>query len=112
MIRDRGKVKWMPALMVPEHRALLRDVARNELRQAKPVIDEYELEEFDRKICEAMEFNQAVMITKWADGFSYEETGRVHYVDPVRKEVRMVTEDDAVVRIAMADIIGVKVVED
>lgn len=111
-IRDRGMVKWLPAHFAPEHRTLLCDLRRDELRQVKPVIDTYELEEFDRRICYAMEFNFPIIITEWAEGFKSEETGRVHYVDPIRREVRLVTEDHgAVLRVLMADIVGVKVIE-
>ncbi|WP_338368190.1 YolD-like family protein, partial [Enterococcus faecium] len=107
---DRGKLKWQPALMMPEHGFLLRELERDELRQAKPVFDEYELEEFERLICETMEFNQAVIITVWTDGYTYEEKGHVHYLDPIRKEVRMVAEDGAALRIPFEEITGVSIV--
>ncbi|WP_242486853.1 YolD-like family protein [Peribacillus sp. TH16] len=37
--------------------------------------------------------------------------GRVHYVDPVRKEVRLKMEADEVNRVKIADIIAVEVNE-
>ncbi len=110
-IRDRGKVKWQGALFAPEHRTMLRELARDELRQAKPILDEYEIAEMENRICEAMEFNNPVIISKWSDGFTYEERGCVHYLDPIRKEVRIVSEDGAVLRINFADIVAVRIVE-
>lgn len=110
-IRDRGKIKWLGALFAPEHRALLRELARDELRQAKPILDEYEIEELENRICEAMEFNNPVIISKWSDGFTYEEIGCVHYLDGIGKEVRIVSEDGAVIRIKFADIVAVSIVE-
>ncbi|MCM3585754.1 YolD-like family protein [Mesobacillus maritimus] len=110
-IRDRGKIKWAPASFLPELRSMMREAEQDELRQKKPLIDSYEIEEFDRKICYAMEFNFPVLLKRWTEGFTYEEKGRVHYVDSIRKEVRMVTEDGAAVRIPMADIIEVEVIE-
>lgn len=111
-LRDRGKLKWLPAHFMPEHRSLLRKLDRDSNRQAKPVLDEYEIEEFERRICEAMEYNKPVIITKWVDGFTIEETGCVHYLDPIGKEVRLKVEDGAIVRIEFADIVGVVVIYD
>ena len=110
-IRDRGKLKFMPAHFMPEHRALLRELARDELRQPRPLLDEYEIQEFENRICSAMEYTYSVKITKWVDGFTYEETGHVHYLDPIRKEIRMVVEDESVVTIKFDDIIAVAVIK-
>jgi hypothetical protein len=108
-IRDRGKIKWLGALFAPEHRGMLRELARDELRQAKPILDEYEIEELENRICHAMEYNFPVIISKWQDGFTYEERGNVHYLDPIRKEVRIVSEEGSVMRIKFTDIVAVSV---
>jgi hypothetical protein len=110
-IRDRGKVKWLGALFAPEHRTMLRELARDELRQAKPLLDEYEIADMENRVCEAMEYNQPVVISKWDDGFTYEERGHVHYLDPIGKEVRIKSSDGAVMRIKFADIVAVSVVD-
>ena len=110
-IRDRGKMKFMPAHFMPEHRALLRELARDDLRQPRPMLDEYEIQEMENEICRAMEYTYLVQITKWDDGFTYEEKGHVHYLDPIRKEVRMVAEDGCAVSIAFEDIVAVEVIE-
>jgi hypothetical protein len=110
-IRDRGKLKFMPAHFMPEHRALLRELARDELRQPKPLLDEYEIQEMENRICCAMEFTYPVKISKWDDGFTYVEKGHVHYLDPIRKEVRMVTADGSAIAIKFADIVAVVVKE-
>lgn len=109
-IRDRGMLKFLPAHFAPEHRTLLRELARDELRQPKPLLDEYEIENMESTICYAMEFTYHVVITKWADGFTYEEKGLVHYLDPIAKEVRIVSDDGSVVRMKFADIIAVEVI--
>lgn len=101
----------MPAHFMPEHRALLRELARDELRQPKPLLDEYETQEMENRICYAMEFTYPVKITKWDDGFTYEENGHVHYLDSIRKEVRMVVEDGCAVSIAFEDIVSVEVID-
>ncbi|MFE4353563.1 YolD-like family protein [Peribacillus butanolivorans] len=110
-IRDRGKLKWAPAAFLPEYTKMLRDLDRDYYRQQKPIIDEFQFEEFDQRICNAMEYNYAVKITKWVDGFNYEILGRVHYVDPIKKEVWLKTVADEVERVKMAEVISVEVIE-
>ncbi|MFJ7753060.1 YolD-like family protein [Peribacillus muralis] len=110
-LRDRGKLKWAQAAFLPEYTKMLRDLDRDYYRQRKPIIDEFQFEEFDQRICYAMEYDIVVKITKWVDGFNYEIVGRIHYVDPVHKEVRLKTEAYEVERVKMSDIIAVKVLE-
>lgn len=110
-LRDRGKLKWEPAAFLPEYTKRLRDLDTDYHRQQKPIIDEFQFEEFDQRISYAMEYNFSVKITKWVNGFNYEIVGCVHYVDPIRKEVRLKTEADEVNRVKMADIIAVEVNE-
>ena len=101
----------MPAHFMPEHRALLRELARDELRQPRPLLDEYEIQELEQRICYAMEYTYPVKITKWDDGFTYDERAHVHYLDPIRKQVRMVSEDGCALSIAFEDIVAVTVIE-
>ncbi|MGE7185910.1 YolD-like family protein [Peribacillus sp. NPDC006672] len=110
-LRDRGKLKWAPAAFLPEYTKMLRDLDTDYHRQQKPIIDEFQFEEFDQRICYAMEYNYSVKITKWVDGFNYELVGRVHYVDPIQKEVRLKTEIGEVERVKMSEVISVEVIE-
>ncbi|PJN90580.1 YolD-like family protein [Bacillus sp. mrc49] len=110
-ICDRGKLKWAPAAFLPEYTKMLRNLDTDYHRKQKPIIDEFQFEEFDQRICYGMEYNFAVKITKWVDGFNYEIVGRVHYVDPIRKEVRLKTEADEVERVKMTEVISVEVIE-
>lgn len=110
-IRDRGKMKWQGAFFMPEHVKMLREIERDMMRMQKPLLDEYQIEEMERQICEAMEFAQPVMLTVWRDGFTYEESGRVHYLEPMQKEVRLKTELGTISRIKFADIINVELID-
>lgn len=110
-LRDRGKLKWAPAAFLPEYTKRLCDLDTDYQRQQKPIIDEFQFEEFDQRICFAMEYNYAVKISKWVAGFKFEIDGRVHYVDPMRKEVRLKTEADGVEYVKMTEIIAVEVIE-
>lgn len=111
VIRDRGKMKWQGAFFMPEHVKMLREIERDMMRMQKPLLDEYQIEEMERQICESMEFAQPVKLMVWRDGFTYDEIGRVHYLDPLQKEVRLQTELGTISRIKFADIIAVEVVE-
>lgn len=110
-IKDRGLLKWAPALFTVEHRQLLREFNDDYHRTQKPILDEFEIEELENRICEGMEYNNAIKLSIWNDGFTYEVTGRVHYLDPIYKEVRLVTDKGEVYRVKFADIVGVIVIE-
>ncbi|MDQ6600744.1 hypothetical protein [Bacillus salipaludis] len=60
-IRDRGMKKWQFAFGHPELIKGQRDLGRDQERIAKPIVDAYELEEFDSRIAYAMEINLAVV---------------------------------------------------
>ncbi|WP_420489204.1 YolD-like family protein [Neobacillus vireti] len=49
------------------------------------------------------------MLTVWDDGFTHDITGRVHYVDPITHELRIVLKSGKFERVAFDNLIGVKV---
>lgn len=49
-LRDRGNIKWQSAMMLPEHVKMLKNLKLDYYRQDKPLVDEYQLEEFKSKI--------------------------------------------------------------
>jgi hypothetical protein len=67
-IRDRGKIKWQPASFMPLGFEMTRAMFKDQERTMKPLLDEYEKEEFDRSIAYAMEYNLPVKIKVWSDG--------------------------------------------
>jgi hypothetical protein len=88
-IRDRGKKKWQFSFGMPEIIKANRDLWTDQNRIVKPIIDEYEKEEFDLRICYGMEFNLSVKIMIWSNGFTSELIGRIHYVDPISHQLRI-----------------------
>lgn len=110
-IRDRGKKKWMPASFMPEGFAMTRAMYKDQERQAKPILDEYQTEEFDLRIKYAMEYKHAVKLTVWSDGFTADYTGRIHRVDPITHELRIEVKPGEYGRIQFEDVCGVTVVE-
>jgi hypothetical protein len=77
----------------------------------KSIIEEYEIEEFENRICEAMEFKQVVSLKVWKDGFTYEIVGRVHYLEPIQKIIRLVTQTEEAECVKFSDIVKVNLNE-
>lgn len=71
-IRDRGKIKWQPASFIPVAFEMQHSMYKDQERQPKPLIDEYEKEQFDQRIAHAMEYSLAVKLSVWSDGFTYD----------------------------------------
>jgi hypothetical protein len=111
VIRDRGKIKWQFAFGMPELIKSQRDLWRDSERMAKPIVDEYQAEEFDQRIAYAMEYKLAVKLTVWADGFTTAITGRIHSVDPVTHQLRIEVNPGEYERVAFGDVTGVTVVD-
>jgi hypothetical protein len=110
-IRDRGKKKWQFAFGMPELIKAQRDLWMDEKRMTKPIIDEYEKEEFDQRICYSMEYNLMVKITIWSDGFTSEITGRIHYIDPISYHLRIELSGGEFRQIDFRNVVGVSVVD-
>ncbi|WHY77175.1 YolD-like family protein [Neobacillus sp. WH10] len=109
-IRDRGKIKWTAAYIQPEQAKMQRDFWRDTERIKKPIIDEHEAEEFDLRITYAMEYDHAVKVTIWDNGFIYDFKGRVHYVDPINHELRIEVKPGEFEQLAFDSVVEVKVV--
>ncbi|MGG1244036.1 YolD-like family protein [Bacillus cabrialesii] len=79
--------RWEQKFILPEQRAALLNRKREVQKIEKPILDEYQLEEMARTICEAMELNSAVVISVYRDGFIEEVTGHVHYINEVKQKL-------------------------
>ncbi|RFU70363.1 YolD-like family protein [Peribacillus saganii] len=112
-IKDRGKLKWQGAFFMPEHVKLLRDMHTDYHRISKPILDEYQIEEYENKICYAMEFVLSVKVTVWEDGFEKEYIGKVCRLDEIHKVIylKLHNEEGYIMRIKFDTIVGVVVLE-
>ncbi|MCY8879926.1 YolD-like family protein [Bacillus spizizenii] len=81
--------RWEQKFILPEQRAALLNRKREVQKIEKPILDEYQLEEMARTICEAMEFNSVLVISIYKDGFIEEVTGHVHYIDEVKQRLHV-----------------------
>ncbi|MGV3267652.1 YolD-like family protein [Cytobacillus pseudoceanisediminis] len=83
-------MKFMPALLPPEFRAMLRE-AENELDNVDmPLLDEQHLEHLNQVICESMEYAMSVRIVYHENKRNNLAVGTIHYVDPIKKAIRIV----------------------
>ncbi|MGX9952355.1 YolD-like family protein [Bacillus subtilis] len=81
--------RWEQKFILPEQREALLNRKKQVQKIEKPILDEYQLEEMARVICEAMEFNSVLVIGIYRDGFIEEVTGHVHYIDEVKQRLHM-----------------------
>ncbi|MEY2192837.1 YolD-like family protein [Neobacillus sp. BF23-41] len=81
-IRDRGLIKWNAASFMPQVFEEQRAVFKDQEHQPRPLLSEFDMEEFDQCIAYPMEYKLAVRLTVWADGFSSDYTAliRLHIV--------------------------------
>ncbi|MFC4802030.1 YolD-like family protein [Neobacillus sp. GCM10023253] len=108
-IRDRGKMKWQSASFIPLAFEMTSEMFKDQARTPKPLLDENQIEELDLRIAYATEYNHAVKLTVWGDGFNHDITGRVHYVDPITHELRIEVKPREFERVAFDSVVGVKV---
>ncbi|MBD8137367.1 YolD-like family protein [Bacillus sp. CFBP 13597] len=81
-------------------------------RQVKPILDEYQLEEFENKNT-VMEFASLVKFTVWEDGFDWEYTGMIHRLDPFTKAIYLELENEKghIIKVKFEDLVAVEVME-
>lgn len=94
MIPDRGKLKWQPALFMPEHRKMLNQLSVDDKKQRKPVLDEQEFEEIGYLFMESLNYSILIRITVWKGGFFEATTGIVDKVDELMKYILFETDND------------------
>ncbi|WP_339231236.1 YolD-like family protein [Bacillus sp. FSL M8-0071] len=81
--------RWEQKFILPEQRSGLLNRKKHAQKIEKPILDEYQLEEMARVICEAMEFNSVLVIRVYRDGFIEEVIGHVHYIDEVKQRLHV-----------------------
>ncbi|WHY95444.1 YolD-like family protein [Peribacillus simplex] len=109
IIRDRGLVKWQAALIMPEHKALIKMDEEDNFLNKKPVLDEYQVEEFENNIHYAMEYHLPISFRLHNKGYPHELYGHCVYIHPFTKELRIQKKDSSFEKIQFDEIIGVSV---
>lgn len=109
-IHDRGNLKWQPFLL-PEHRALLKELKNEEQKVEMPALDQQQLEEFNQVICDAMAFNQPIYITYYQNGKMKQVICHVHYIDTHHQELRTLDQSHHVCIIKMDQIVDIQLAD-
>ncbi|WPP35370.1 YolD-like family protein [Bacillus sonorensis] len=115
-LKDRGSIKWT-AMMLPEHVGLLRELESNQNKVKRPVLDMSQIEDMERVICEAMEFNSPVRFAvfkplPFLNGADTGEIiyieGKIHYINQIRKVFHVVNSKGDTNLIKFEDVVGVE----
>ncbi|WP_175638333.1 YolD-like family protein [Metabacillus schmidteae] len=109
-IRDRGKLKWQSAFFMPEHVKMLQDLKRDDQKVGRPILDEYQIVEFEQKICLAMEFSYQVKVKTWEKGFFKCYTGLLHRLDEINKTL-IIEQEEQFIYLRFSYIVGIELVE-
>ncbi|MEH7380289.1 YolD-like family protein [Bacillus sp. JJ1533] len=105
MIKDRGKIKWGATFMLPEMLASQNKVDWDYKKVDKPILDEHLLEEINQTICSAMEYNQELVFTLYGNGEFQLLTGKVHYIDQIMYELRILDKFNEIHRVRLATLL-------
>ncbi|WP_412678067.1 YolD-like family protein [Bacillus swezeyi] len=116
-LKDRGAIKWT-AMMLPEHVGLLRELESNQNKVKRPVLDMAQIEDMEKVICEAMEFNLTVQFSvfkslPFLNGAETGETinieGKIHYINHIRKVFHVVDSKGDTNLIKFEDVVSVEI---
>ncbi|PPA69569.1 YolD-like family protein [Jeotgalibacillus proteolyticus] len=112
MIRDRGKIKWQPAMMLPEYSKLLKKANDDAEKIQKPVIDEQAFQEFEIRIYEAMEYSLLAQFSCFKDGRIHTIKGYVSFIDYNQKHFRIKNENHKVTILPFGELTDVQVLDE
>ncbi|MDN3448699.1 YolD-like family protein [Planococcus sp. APC 3906] len=102
-IKDRGTIKWT-AMMLPEHVQMLRDWQKHERSDARPYLDEFDLEALYEEIHLAYRRQCLVEIQVWQEE-AQAFTGIVTAID-LRLKMLSLDSSGNVLKFSFDDIIG------
>jgi hypothetical protein len=111
-IRDRGKIKWQSAFFMPEHVKMLHELKSDYQKTNKPHLDESQIDDFEQKLCMALEFKQAVNITIWEAGFFSMLKGSLRKLDEWNKTIHLEKENNCITIIPFYQVVGVELAEE
>jgi predicted AlkP superfamily pyrophosphatase or phosphodiesterase len=107
---DRGIKKWHGFFM-PDHTKTLRTIWQEDQKIKMPILDEYQLQEFENKIYYAVEYNLPVEFKVVNGGFEEKITGFVHFTDQINLQFHVKNMSDQVIYIRYKEIMDVKIID-
>ncbi|MEQ2527593.1 YolD-like family protein [Bacillaceae bacterium CLA-AA-H227] len=107
MIKSR-KNKWQPAFATHERTSMLRKHISEIERIKKPELTEDRLEEMNYLIAEAMEYNQSLSFTYFAEGENRLLIDNIHYFDSNKGVLHIIDKFHVPYKIEIADIVDMR----
>ncbi|GGJ11649.1 YolD-like family protein [Paenibacillus hunanensis] len=104
--QDRGNKKWS-AMLLPEHRERLRQMAENEQKVVKPRLDADQWEDLNYKIQAALIEKRIITITHFKHDAVIDVAGTISKYDPINRTLH-VQEDERLIKIKLSNIIEVR----
>lgn len=95
-------------MMLPEHVKMLREHQDGLDYGRKPELDEQRYEELNEIICVAMEENRLLKFMYYQKGKIAELAGHVHYVDEIKKELRVMDKMNMIHLLKVMDIVDIE----
>lgn len=87
---ERGNLLWESSRMfLPEHKQALLDRKAQLKKEAKPELDEQELDEIGLVVFDSLKHELHVKITYWNEGFFRELIGIIDKVDLQLKQIKL-----------------------
>ncbi|ATP95374.1 hypothetical protein CSE15_16130 [Bacillus altitudinis] len=100
--------RWQMKFILPEHNEALRQLRLAKQKIERPVLSEEQFAEFEFVISSAVSEDMPLFFELYDDGFIREVSGRVVYVDHLRKEFRVKDNRGDTNFVKFADILNVK----
>lgn len=107
ILRDRGNKKWQGFFM-PEHIKMLQGANYDYYKQARPVLDETQIEEMERVLSDSLNEQHKIELAIWKSGYVNSRIGWVKKLDAFNKKIQLQDELDSFVWVDFFSIVGVQ----
>lgn len=109
MIRDRGAKKWQ-GMFLPEHREQLAALWEEEQKEARPILDEQQIERIQVVLTNALATRAPIQCHIYEEGHLQTYQGRIRRIDTMTQRLELQAET-GYHAIPMGDIVEVEMEE-
>ena len=106
ILNDRGNKKWQ-GFFIPEHIKMLKDTNNDYHKQARPILDESQIEEMEQLLSKSLNEKRIVEIFIWKNGYVNSRIGCVKKLDSINKKIQIQDELDLLIWLDFYSIIDV-----
>lgn len=108
-IKDRGLAKKWQGFFMPEHVEGLKQMWIDSCKIQKPLLDDYQIQEFEERIHFAKENKLPIEFTVYDNGFVETITGIIHSVDHVKQRIKLLLDPTTIDYILFSEVMNVKI---